>query len=229
MSHFFTIVLLRAEQVKESGVEAQVKKLMAPYSNARRVELHKAYLDETDLEVLRRMWPGTDNDEQIVEAIKSYVGKPGAKDMEGFYYWTQANPKGRWDWWQIGGEWNGAVRANRPKMLDKAATAAKEAEMRAKGDSEYIIKLTATVAIPNPHYDPVLAKDMPANNTCPVKDLPEDIIAFALLTPEGEWHEQGEVGMWGVALNEKPDWPETFLKLLGNYSDCLAVGVDCHQ
>lgn len=51
---------------------------------------------------------------------------------------------------------------------------------------------------------------------------------FAVVTPDGEWHERGKMGWWAVVSNEKEGWDEEFKKLVAQYGDNYAVLVDCH-
>ena len=67
-------------------------------------------------------------------------------------------------------------------------------------------------------------------NTCPVSKLPPDFSCFAIVTPDGEWHENGNMGWWGIIINEKDKagWELEQSILFEVYKDCLAVMVDAH-
>lgn len=72
----------------------------------------------------------------------------------------------------------------------------------------------------------------------PVKDLleasPEEfktkVVPFALVTPDGTWHERGEMGWWAMTRNEMPkgEWEEIVRALLQENADKLAILADCH-
>ena len=54
---------------------------------------------------------------------------------------------------------------------------------------------------------------------------------FAFITPDGEWHEKGEMGWWAIVTNEKDvdEWNKEFFKLVETLDDNLLVTVvDCH-
>jgi hypothetical protein len=53
---------------------------------------------------------------------------------------------------------------------------------------------------------------------------------FAVLTPDGTWHEKGEMGWFGMASNEKSedDWLTYYNKVLDKYPNHTVVAVDCH-
>lgn len=67
-------------------------------------------------------------------------------------------------------------------------------------------------------------------NISPVRELPDDFACFAIVTPEGEWIERGRMGWWACVSNEKDEdaWKHEIRAVLDKYSDCIAVGVDCH-
>ena len=58
----------------------------------------------------------------------------------------------------------------------------------------------------------------------------EDKFPFAIVTPDGEWHEQGKMGWFGVATNEESfeAWNKRAIGLLMDNANTTAVVVDCH-
>lgn len=68
------------------------------------------------------------------------------------------------------------------------------------------------------------------NNICPISELPKDFSAFAIVTPNGEWHEEGKMGWWGIVINPKDEdgWQLEQAALFETYKDCLAVACDLH-
>lgn len=58
-----------------------------------------------------------------------------------------------------------------------------------------------------------------------------DNIPFAFITPDGEWHEKGNMGWWACVSNEKKknDWETEFKDFINNLDDDVIVTVvDCH-
>jgi hypothetical protein len=53
---------------------------------------------------------------------------------------------------------------------------------------------------------------------------------FAIVTPDGQWHEKGKMGWWAMVTDEKPDdtWHEEVRELYEKFGDSVAVLVDCH-
>lgn len=64
-------------------------------------------------------------------------------------------------------------------------------------------------------------------------DLHSDIpfyAPFAMLTPDGQWHERGEMGWWAMVSNEKQQehWESIVRGLYEQHTDYLLVIVDAH-
>lgn len=54
-------------------------------------------------------------------------------------------------------------------------------------------------------------------------------LTHALLTPDGEWHEQGKAGYFATISNFNPSkWIDTFYKLIDEYKNYYLTIVDCH-
>jgi hypothetical protein len=155
-------------------------------------------------------------------------GQEHGQDENGYFFWTKHSPHGYYNSYRIGGDYTGMVRGNFPRLLDRPATAQKKAELEAAGANYIQLKYESVVSRPNENYDPELAQDVFANNSCRVKDMPEDIEAFALITPDGEWHALGEAIYFGESINDDDNWDWNFTVLLANNSDKLAVGMEFH-
>jgi len=72
--------------------------------------------------------------------------------------------------------------------------------------------------------------DLPnQSNTCKVSEL-KDYEPFAILDPEGEWHERGDMGWFASVSNEKDtySWKKEVQMLKDKYPNHIAVLVDCH-
>lgn len=84
----------------------------------------------------------------------------------------------KWDWYEIGGRWDGEIK----------------------------------------------------NNVCPISELPKDFTCFAIVTPDGEWHENGKMGWWAIVINPKDEigWELEQAALFETYKDYIAVACDLH-
>ncbi len=199
---------------------------------------------------------GADLDEILEPWMENCCGTPSYEYME-FYpdddcevddakgvrgYWQ--NPEARWDWWTDDPEWSRFARALRLKD----GTRANKARV---GDID---------VEPDPAaYDRALAwwrkaierKGLEKGEEPPFvfpseefyrERYPEgaeqyaraqSLFATYAVVKDGEWHEQGRMGWWGIS-NEAPGderaWREAFCErfLVGVEPDMRATVVDCH-
>lgn len=215
MSHFVTTVLI-PQSTPPDAVESAVAALLEPFDENTEVDTyptgcyclgnlaHRAGIAVAEREIgafdrLRgQYWalPETERPEwsayvapykAVVDRIEQahpLYQKPDldCEDCHGTgIRLTTYNPDSQWDWWEIGGRWEGWL-----------------------GET----------------------------NSMPVTDLlqDEEKIPFAMVTPDGQWHQRGEMGWFGTAYDEKADavWKEEVRELLQPYPDALAVACDLH-
>jgi len=60
--------------------------------------------------------------------------------------------------------------------------------------------------------------------------LENGICPFAVVLPDGTWHERGQMGWWACVSNEKADvcWESEFRELIESYKGHTAVTCDLH-
>jgi len=118
-------------------------------------------------------------------------------DEDGNVYSTY-NPLSKWDWYRVGGRWDGA-------MVDNKQTS----------ENGF-------------NFDDM--HETFENNSCFVRQIKKDWTPFAIIAPDGKWHEKGEMGWWGIVDNEKEEnkWDEEALKIFSAYPDNMVVSVDVH-
>lgn len=212
MSHFITLVLVPKDSL---DVEGTVSALLAPYDEeitvapyatdcyciggiARRAGVQAADREVEDLDDLRtRYWDLPKEGRSTWEAWTAdwiavadrtekahpLYQKPNPKceDCQGRgKRVTTYNPQSQWDWWVIGGRWDGWL--SRTNQL-KAKTAAQKGK-----------------------------------------------VPFAIVTPDGVWHDKGKMGWWGMVADEKADadWGHEVRQLLMAHPDATAVACDLH-
>jgi hypothetical protein len=63
-----------------------------------------------------------------------------------------------------------------------------------------------------------------------VLKAPEAIPTFALLTPDGQWYEQGKMMIYATVVDEQDpkEWQTFFIDILEKFSDHKALFYDCH-
>lgn len=184
------------------------------------------------------------------------------KDPETGKYGYWENPNAKWDWWLCGGRWRAQVRASRgdcapypkysfggettweeatdypPERFDQAKlgdmiwdrdeVAAKRAEneWRAWVDGEDI------EGVGRPLWKPKYYIDQFGDREGYV--LCESSMWWrAVITPDGKWHEVGEMGWFGMSSEsngEIVEWAKSFKECFIDPCDpdCLLTVVDCH-
>lgn len=176
MSHFSVAVVSKAPQ--------DIEELLAPYQEGGIGECPSEYLS---------FYPDEDCD------IDDITGKKGC--------WI--NPNARWDWYEIGGRWSNLLKLKNGKISSSAKI--KDIDF-SRDDDKYKSALrfweVAVEGYPlHPSEDP---KDFsvpfsPKYFRLQYKSKEEyasyisDFHPWALLTPDGDWYERGEMGWFGLS------------------------------
>lgn len=118
-------------------------------------------------------------------------------------YQSTYNPKSKWDWYVIGGRWAG-------DLVGHELTEDEYNNKKVHGEWKQL-----------------------NNNIAKVQSLLESTplyTFFALLSPEGEWFERGDMGWWGMVSDEKEegDWEKISRAVYAKYSAHHIVLVDIH-
>ncbi len=99
------------------------------------------------------------------------------------------NPASKWDWYKIGGRWDGWF------------------------------------------YDRIQRAGSISGNLATAEHLLDrQEFPFALLTPDGRWHDRGSMAWWGVVINGKPvaDWHAEATAILTEYPGHSVALIDAH-
>ena len=208
MSHYTVGIIIPSDQLDDinSFVEAQ----MAPYDESIKVapyvcySLEKAQLDlEREIrhftQIIEKQHPAYNLDrcQEALDELRQSTPEQKYRDYvrchERFNSRQEPlstyNPAGKWDWFSIGGRWNGWLRDREPtraSLTDNLATI------------EQVIER---------------------------KKFP-----FAIITPDGVWHEQGRMGWWGAVIDgkEAADWHAEAETIRRSYADHSLVLIDAH-
>ncbi len=97
------------------------------------------------------------------------------------------NPDSKWDWYVVGGRWDGWIN-----------------DRKASGER------------------------IDANMATTEQAIERHKIPHAIITPDGQWHEHGEMGWWGIMLTENEQWDTEALKLFALYPGHQVVIIDAH-
>lgn len=211
MSHFDCAVLLPTVEGTVESAEA-LERAMAPY---------KEYLgDEGNRDCLEFVEDeGFDVDEE--------TGRTG--------YWE--NPNARWDWFVVGGRWGGKLRLGDGGRSDVAAVADVVADVDPAAYAMALERYRRWLAgervddfeLISYRRDIVLDRypDAEAYARCRA-----GFWTHAVVTPDGEWHEVGRMGWFGISDESGEglrDWVDHYReRYLDPYVDHTIVMVDCH-
>jgi hypothetical protein len=120
------------------------------------------------------------------ERYREYVGHHESFNSRGEPLST-CNPKSKWDWYVIGGRWDGWINGK-----------------ETSGES---------------------AED---NMATTEQALERGIIPHAIVTPEGEWNERGEMGWWAILITENEDWDAQAREILAGFPGHRLLILDAH-
>lgn len=120
-------------------------------------------------------------------------------------YQSTYNPESKWDWWRVGGRWDGAIQGER----------------RDDGDGGFNFGPEHQELRNNVIRSEPLKKQIHTGAQSP---------PFSMLTLDGKWHESGKMGWWAMVSDEKGAevWRETVVELLDQAGDCWVVACDLH-
>lgn len=193
--------------------------------------------------------PGQDVDELLAPYMENCCATPDYKYLE-FYedescdideatgkrgYWE--NPNAKWDWYEVGGRWDGHFDGSNvinvkdyDTSIDLDTYNVYLGEWRAweRGD-----KIDPGENFELACYKPEYLKDFYKNaeTYARIKATPW---MRAVVTPDGEWHEVGRMGWWGCSdetSDDRIDWVDHFAeRFILPYSNGMytITAVDCH-
>jgi hypothetical protein len=177
----------------------------------------------------------------IKDAIEVHPDKnkadPDCEDCKGSgIRQSTYNPDSKWDWYKIGGRWTGMFASDYdpckdPQNIETCPWCNGTGTRTDLGEPRTCNGCNGTgqrVKFRLADFDgdilemPKVIQSLMAKNDRP----------YAILTPEGEWAERGEMGWFGISNNEmsEDEWYEQSLALMQKYNSNEYVGVvvDCH-
>jgi hypothetical protein len=174
---------------------------------------------------------------------------PACEDCHGTgLYATTYNPQSKWDWYQIGGRWTGAISGYDPNLDPRNWRTCdlcngtgtrrqpipndpswKPKKGVCNGCQQYRklgVPLGKEVAFTVAEHE----GDIATVGSLLKVDEGKPFIPFAVLTPMGEWAERGTMGWWAIVTDKKDDgaWKKQVVRVYEKYKENVAVLVDCH-
>ena len=206
MTHFTVGIIVPSHEL--SNLQAFIAEQMAPYDESTEVEPYVSYSveqaqadltrDITRFERIIERQDANYNLEKCQEHLeKLRVTTPDEKYREYVEYHEHFNGKGeptstynpesKWDWYVIGGRWDGWIND-------------RDTSNNAVSDN-----IATTEAV-----------------------LERNKIPHAIITPDGEWHEQGQMGWFGIMLTENDAYQSEARLLLGQFPGHHIIILDAH-
>ena len=140
MSHFVTHVFIPAE-VPEDGIQTYLDEVLDPYDENKEVDPHVSeYVKDEEVEALRDKYYADRDDIRTPEALlEDWHGGTVTRDDERgeWVIWSTYNPDSRWDWWVIGGRWDGFFNGENIVLATDTTISGKQEEARHDAEREY--------------------------------------------------------------------------------------------
>ena len=206
MTHFTVGIIVPSHEF--SKLQAFIAEQMAPYDESLEVDPYVCYSleqaqedltrDITRFERIIQRKDASYNLEKCQEHLeKLRVTTPDEKYCENVEYHEHFNSKGeptstynpdsKWDWYVIGGRWDGWIN---------------DRDISNNSVSHNIATTEAA--------------------------LERNRIPHAIITPDGEWHEQGQMGWFGIMLTENDAYQSEARLLLGQFPGHHIIILDAH-
>ena len=228
MSHFTVAVFHRPDQ--------DIETLLAPYDETLRVEPYVEFTREEAIAYARKHYKSVAD--MSDDRCYAYMAEDYTTDAEGNLLSTY-NPKSKWDWWTEGGRWAGML-----KVDGKKVDSARVADIDFTPDPlEYEAALRYWDVVvehqekrPGEEYVSLYGEqyylDYYGDRETYARYMTQ-FSTYAVVTPDGEWHEKGRMGWFGASSetpDEARDWEEHYRErfLDSAEADWLLTIVDCH-
>ncbi|MCI0457177.1 MAG: hypothetical protein L0Z62_09385 [Gemmataceae bacterium] len=107
--HYLTYVIIG----KNTDIEEEVAEALAPFSDERQVKPWKHYLDRGEIARMARCYRVRRTSlRKLAARMEHWSGGKGGVDARGLFALHTFNPRGEWDWYEIGGRWDGFLPDN---------------------------------------------------------------------------------------------------------------------
>lgn len=104
--HYCVFVMIEPD----SDIETSVMKAMEPFDEALEVEPYRIHFNYEEVQRMAKFYNIDPADLHALAAkMEDWTNHEGGVDRQGLYQLTNFNPDGRWDWYEIGGRWDGYI------------------------------------------------------------------------------------------------------------------------
>lgn len=232
MSHY-TVGVVIPGFVDEDDIETYLHQMLSPFNENLEVEPYIAYTKEELLEAYKEYEEhlkkrGDDDIASFEEYSEDYTGY--GLDEEGNAL-SRYNTNSKWDWYVIGGRWDGLIETKESKDLNYARIKDILFEKEFNDIELANLKKEYNQLIKEgDFYTPEYYKERFPTFESFVKS--RNFSTYALLDEEGTWHEPGKMGWFGMSNStpeEEKDFKNTYMDIINAQDkDSWLVVVDCH-
>ena len=118
--HYCTFVLIG----KTGDPDTLVAKAMTPFDEDLAVPAYRRYPDRHEITRMSKHYGVKTSDlHALAGKMPDWTGHDGGVDRRGLYCTTTCNPYGRWDWYEIGGRWDGYIKGAKRNVISTQALA----------------------------------------------------------------------------------------------------------
>jgi hypothetical protein len=216
MTHFTVGIIVPEDKLPD--ILAFICKQMEPYNENTRVEPYVCYsIEEAKAEIERdiarlgriieQQSPDYNLDKcrDILAGLRTTIPEQRYSEYVQYHELfnvqgeplSTSNPDSKWDWFVIGGRWDGWITGN-------------------EQSSDHGLNF-------GPQHQTI------ENNIATTEQAVErDVIPHAIITPDGEWHEHGQMGWWGIMITENEGWDAQTREILTGYPGHHLLILDAH-
>lgn len=226
MSHFSVAVLTKGED------KNTVSNLLAPYQENNMGDCPSEFLEFVDCtEEVKDRFEEDDKYTSMKECAEKYFGYKFYRESNKYGYYENVNAK--WDWYQIGGRWSNSLITKDGNVVDSAKLKDIDWDKmisvsKADAEANWIKAQNADEATQSFIYG--ISKGESKDDYIQSHSGFE---TYAVITPDGKWHSEGEMGWFGVSsetADESKKWRDSFYDnfIKNSDEDITLTIVDCH-
>lgn len=230
MSHYAVAIFHRPEQ--------DIEDLLAPYSENLEVDPYIKFTRQEAIDYARKYY--RDYQHKSDDECYAAVAAGCELDDDGNILSTY-NPDSKWDWYQEGGRWSGMLKRKSDGELVNEGRVGDLIFGISQDEYDYALRFWDVVVDHKPaepgedfhtFYKEEYYREYYGDRETYARHCAQ-FSTFAVITPDGKWHEKGEMGWFGCS-SETPeqakDWEdhyeERFIKAAA--PNLFITIVDCH-
>ena len=107
--HYCVFVLIP----QDGDIDLKVATALAPFDDDLPAPPYKHHLHPSEIQAMARHYKLKKNDwKKLATQMEDWRGGLGGIDERGLFFVSTMNPQAHWDWYEIGGRWDGHIPGN---------------------------------------------------------------------------------------------------------------------